>query len=186
MVELGSIGKESESDVGDNYPAVGRYHAVINDADDSLATDDKVIVQFAVLSGLPDGQQSRTLTTKFLLTENHMLRLQRLALCVGLLKPNEPPREIDFTQAIGRQLVIEVEDHEYTDKNDNPKTIRQLTWLGMWSLTNPEVADVPKNAVALKLLDNPTAIRPAATSPPAGAAPPAAAPLANDWSDLVG
>jgi len=152
MVVLGAEGAKSENDIGGNMPDPGRYHVVITAVDESFDKYNSITVDFQVLTGNKPGQVDRTLTEYFSVSEKAIPRLKRLALCVGLLQPGEAEREIEFEQAVGRQLVIEVEENEY-EKNGEKKKGRRISWVGMWSTGNKEVADVPKDVEALKLLD---------------------------------
>lgn len=158
MVKMGAKQVQSEDDIqGNARPLPGRYHAMIKHADDSFEKFDKVIVEFEVLAGTTPGQEGRTHTEFYSCTEKALPRLQRLALCIGLLQPGEEEKEVEFSEAEGKQLVIEVEENEYEkeDKEGNKKTQKgvRLSFLGMWSLHNKAVSDVPKNRDALKLLD---------------------------------
>lgn len=202
MVTLGAEKEKSEDDVGGNRPEPGRYHSVITGADESFEKVDKIVVDFRVLAGNKDGQVDRTITEYYAVSDKAMPRLKRLALCIGLLMPGEPEKEVDFEQAVGRQLVIEVEENEY-EKDGEKKKSRRVSWMGMWSLGNKEVADIPKDAEALKVIAGiqpgvpavtaaPPAATPTAASPPQNPPPPVAEaatePLAGggatDWDDL--
>ncbi len=164
MVKIGSQNVKSEDDVqGDPKPVPGRYHAVVKgvqfmmkDSDGKLVEVDedmaeKIIFQFEALAGTVPGQAGREIQEYFALTEKALPRLQRLALCVGLLSPGEAEKEIHFSQAIGRQLVIEVEENQYTNRNGQEVKSVRVGYMGLWSLGNAAVADVPKDAEATKL-----------------------------------
>lgn len=150
-VKLGAKNVQSEDDLGGNRPLPGRYHVMVQHADDSMEKMDKVIVEFQVLAGTTPGQEGKTATEMFALTDKAIQRLQRLAMCTGLLKPGDEDHEIDFAAAEGRQLVIELAERSY-EKDGQKKTIVALTFNGMWSLNNQAVADVPKNLDAIRLM----------------------------------
>lgn len=145
MVMLGATNVQSEDDIqGNARPLPGRYHAIVKEVDESMEKVDKIIVEFEVLAGTTPGQEGRVVTEYFAVTEKAIPRLQRLAVTLGLLKPGEDDRNVLFSDAIGRDLVIEVEPNEYTNKEGKEvKTVR-VTYLGFWSTGNKAVADVPK------------------------------------------
>ena len=150
MVRMGAQAVKSEDDIsGFQKPLPGRYHVVVKDVDESFEKFDKIGVEFEVLAGTVPDQAGRTLSEFFSCTEKSVPRLQRLALCVGLLQPGEADKDVEFTEAIGHQLVIEVEDGEY-EKEENGQKVKKkktaLSYLGMWRLGNAAVADVPKAA----------------------------------------
>jgi len=156
---MGAKQVQSEDDIqGNARPLPGRYHVIVKHADDSFEKFDKVIVEFEVLAGTTPGQEGRLITEFFATSEKALPRLQRLALCLGLLAPGEEEKEVEFAEAEGRQLVIEVEDNEYEKKDEdgNKKTVKgvRVGFLGMWSLNNKAVSDVPKNRDALKLMED--------------------------------
>ena len=70
-----------------------------------------------------------------------ILALAAAALLTGATRPKEP----DWSEAIGRELVIEVEKQEY-ETNGEKREGSQVSFLGFWSLGNKEVANVPKDA----------------------------------------
>ena len=145
MVMLGATNVQSEDDIqGNARPLPGRYHAIVKEVDESMEKVDKIIVEFEVLAGTTPGQEGRVVTEYFAVTEKAIPRLQRLAMTLGLLKPGEDDRNVLFSDAIGRDLVVEVEPNEYTNKEGKEvKTVR-VTYLGFWSTGNKAVADVPK------------------------------------------
>ena len=148
MVRIGANNVKSEDDIsGYQKPLPGRYHVVVKHVDESFERFDKIVVDFEVLAGTVPDQQGRELSEFFACTDKAIPRLQRLALCVGLLQPGEPEADVEFTDAVGRDLVIEVEAGEYEKVQDGKKVKKEktaLTYLGMWSTANEAVKDVPK------------------------------------------
>lgn len=191
MVRMGAKTVQSEDDIqGNARPLPGRYHAIVKHADDSFEKFDKVIVEFQVLAGTTPGQEDRCISEFFATTEKAMPRLQRLALCTGLLNPGEEEKDISFSEAEGRQLVIEVEENRYEkdDGNGGKKTVEgvRVGFLGMWSLNNKAVEDVPKNQEAIKLLAEASGgSNPPRETATAGATTATAASTSGDkWADL--
>lgn len=151
--EFDTTNEGSEDDIaGLRWLLAGRYHVIVQAVDDSFAKYDKIIVTFQALAGTTPNQVGHTIREYFAVSDKAMDRLKRFAMATGLLLPREAKKRVDFRQAEGRQLVIEVEDHEYNDDAGNAKKGTRIGYLGMWSVGNPAVADVPKDEAALKLL----------------------------------
>jgi hypothetical protein len=145
MVRIGAQQVKSEDDIsGFQRPLPGRYHVVVKHVDETFEKFDKVVVDFEVLAGTVPDQQGRELPEFFACTEKAIPRLQRLALCVGLFQPGEPDRDVEFADAVGRDLVIEVEENNYKYKTGKEVNTVRVGFLGMWSTGNEAVADVPK------------------------------------------
>jgi len=169
MAGLDASDVKGETDVkGREAPDPGIYHGIVNHVDDSQDKYDAVIVDLEVLAGErrisgrspgePVDQRGRSL--------RHMMFLEgekgkdygdkhlRFALAVGLIKPGEQ-KDVDWNEAVGRQLVFAVEKRAGKDKKTGEE--REYTNVGnygldLWSVGNPEVADVPKDEAALKLM----------------------------------
>jgi len=187
MVRMNAANVKSEDDIsGFQKPLPGRYHVVVKHVDESFEKFDKVLVDFEVLAGTTPGQEGRELTEFFACTEKAIPRLQRLALCLGLLTPGEPDKDVEFAEAVGRDLVIEIEENNYKDKTGKEVNGVRVGYLGMWSTGNKEVADVPKATISGGGgggNGNQAASTPPAT-PPATQAAAAASGGGGDWSDL--
>lgn len=164
MVRMGAQDVTSEDEVGGNSrPLPGRYHATINGVK-FLAKDgqgkneevpedeaEKIVVTFEVLAGTVPGQDGREIQEYFAVTDKAIARLKRLALCVGILKPQEAEKDVQFSQAQDRQLVIEIEENSYEKDGKTIDGVR-VAFMGMWSVFNQAVSDVPKNKDILKMV----------------------------------
>jgi hypothetical protein len=159
----------------------GLYRVIVTYVDESLANPNfpgKLQIEFCVISGTVEGQEDRKISLFIKVDEtnkNIMARLTHLAVQLGLLKPNEDA-DICFADAMGRQLVIEVETNEYIDKSGTKKSNSQIAWWGFWAPGRPEVSHVPRNAVLDKLAGRTAAPAPAAPAAPAAPVAPPAAP----------
>jgi hypothetical protein len=149
MVVLNAQNAKSESDIqGDMPPLAGRYHVVCTKVDDSLEHSDNYVFDFRVLAGTMPGQEGCVAKAFFMPKDDGIPKLVRLALAVGLLRPGETGRDVDFQDAVGRQLMIGVE--EYTSKKGNKGASVGNYGMDTWSLSNSEVADVPKDPRAVQ------------------------------------
>lgn len=161
----GANGPKTEDDFGSgkSRPAPGRYHCCISAAEEKAskakATPGLEVEFEMICDGLgPDGKtrtsgQAGKKIPLFMAyisekgddaTNTCIERVTRLALCCGLMQPGEE-KEPDWEQAIGRELVVEIEESKYTDKNGAEKTGAQVSFSGFWSLGNKAVASVPKD-----------------------------------------
>lgn len=155
----------SEDDLSGNArPIPARYHGVINHAEEKgskkKGTPGLDLEFQTICDGLlPDGktktsgQANRTipLFLSFIggneeKTQYCINRVMRLAICCGVLRPGES-KEPDWSEAVGRELVIEVvPGEEYEDDKGAMRPGRpEISFMGFWSLGNKEVANVPKD-----------------------------------------
>jgi len=174
MPGLDASNVQNEGDVQGRQPPVnGVYHGVVNHVDASFDKYDAVIADLEVLAGKPDDdgagdQRGRQLRHMMFLDDegNYGDKHLRFALATGLIKPGEA-RDVDWNTAQGRQLVFGVEKRAGKSKKDGEE--REYTnvsnfGLDLWSVGNPEVASVPKDEAALKMMAGGSAPAPAAAS----------------------
>lgn len=141
-LQLSAKGATTESDVGSGKPLKGFYLVMIKDVDETFEKQvDKIIVDFECLAGTTPDQRGKVLTEYFATSEKAIPRLTRLAMCVGLLRPDEVA-DVEFIKGRGCVLFIEVEDNSYPDKTDKTKIIEsvRVSFSGMWSIGNPDAA----------------------------------------------
>ena len=210
MVRMGARDVQSESDVqGSQRPLPGLYHVVVKDALAEWKVDadnggktweeceednaERLNILFEVLAGTTPGQEGREIRERFYVSEKAMPRLTRLALATGLLLPGEGEKEVVFAESVGRQCVVELVPNKYKDRDGNDKETVQVAFLGIWSLVNPEVKDVPKDEAAIRG-EGAGEKKQAAGAPSAAATEAASSAVATtgtddagqdeDWSDL--
>lgn len=162
MVSLGAENVQSEDDIKGNVrPLSGRYHVAVKEVEEKEFKKEnektgevtyvtKFIFEFEVLAGTIPGQEGRIIPEYFTDSPKAKSRLERLALCLGLLQSGEKERDVELADGVARQLVIEVEDNQYEKDGKTVKGVR-VAYLGFWSLGNKEVEDVPKDKEAMKL-----------------------------------
>lgn len=162
MPVLNAENVHSEDDIqGKSRPVAGKYHVAVNAAEE-VASKNKgtpgLQIEFAVVAeGLPpsgkgttSGQAGKTigLFLSYLgsdeeKTQTCINRVMRLALAMGAIQPGEA-KEVDWNDAIGRELVIEVADSTY-EKNGQQMKSTEVAFMGFWSLGNKAVKDVPRD-----------------------------------------
>lgn len=172
---------KSENDIqGKPRPVPGVYHVAVSSTDDSRAKVKGTKIELEVLGGTVPGQEGKVIEQILWLddngneTEKHV----RFCMAIGLIQPGAT-RDFDFdAEAPGRQCVVRVEEVEgKKDGKATGKKYLQIANYGLdvWSVNNPEVANVPKNPKALALLNGGQAPQQQQQRPPAQPQQPAAA-----------
>jgi hypothetical protein len=160
---------------GEDYPPPGKYHAQIDDVQRVSDQTSYLKIRFLTLAGTDSSAVGRVFSERFYLSDKAVKRLKVLAYRLGLIGEGDIGTHavVNWREAIGRQLVVEVVEGEYT-KKDGSKGVRgQLAFAGFWAVDDERVKDVPKDADSLRRATAQAAARPAAA--PAGA---------NDYADL--
>jgi len=166
-IDVDNSSCESEDDARRDEPKPGQYHVRITGFNDTFEKVDKIIVTMEVLAGTVPGQESKEHTEFFPTTDAAMPRLNLLGMVTGVVPPGQRGT-LDEANMVGRQLVIVLEQRER-----DGKSYTNITWDGMYSLTNPAVATVPK-AEGLPEWTDPKPQAPSQPQPPT--APPAPMP----------
>jgi hypothetical protein len=157
---------------GEEPPAKGKYHARIEGAARLSDQTPFLKVKLLLLAGTDSSQVGRTFSERFYLSDRAVKRLWVLGRRLGLIPDDAFGSlfSLDPRQLVGRHLVIEVVEGEYTDKDGHKRPRNQLGFASFWSVTDPRVADVPKDEKALREA--------------AGRPAPARARAADDYADL--
>lgn len=206
MVKFGAQGIQNEDDIqGNSRPVPGRYHVGCKDVEFSRKVPvendpekfkyekceesdpdcSRISVTFEVLAGTTPGQVGRELVDHFHITEKALPRLQRLALSTGLLKPGEPEREVSFSDIVPKQLVIEVVANKYKNLQGQDVDSVRVDYLGLWSVSNKAVEDVPKCKESLKLMGKTSSAAATASATASEPATQSAGAASEDkWADL--
>lgn len=143
----------------------GTYHFAVLHVDEQPTTrDGKPLDGFrvacCVLDGTAPGQAKKEIELMFFAPkpsdknggEFSKRKIARFASACGILPTAQPGQRvsIDLQAAAGRQFVAEVERQK--DQAGNETKFLQLAWANLWHVDDPAVAQVPKDAGALKLL----------------------------------
>lgn len=163
MVILNAGNVKTEDDIsGRSRPAKGRYHVAIGLCEEKSSKakgTPGLSVEFQVLTGTTAGQQGKTmpLFLSFVsekgeeATKSCLDRVTRFALCAGVLQAGQVAEPV-WDDAVGRELVIEIQESEFEDRNGQTKQGTDIAYMGFWSLGNPAVADVPKDTTSPGML----------------------------------
>lgn len=149
-MKFSTKGVKSADDIGSGFVQPGFYHVIVTDVDEPIDTEKPIIVDFQVLKGTMPGQEKLGVRNWFPTSQKALPNLQRFALVTGLIKPDEE-REVSFKDAIGKHLVIEVIENEYTDKDGVTKKNAKIKWAGYYPIGHPDVANVPIDEEAINI-----------------------------------
>lgn len=153
MVNVNANDIQSDQDLNQRFerPVPGWYHVVITRVDESEQEyPGKIVVDFKVHAGTVPGQEGRTLREFFATSEASRKRLVKLAIALGLLNYRER-KEVQFSEALGRQLVIEVEPSTYKKRDGTQVESTRCTFLGLYTPDDERVKDVPKDPELMNL-----------------------------------
>jgi hypothetical protein len=138
---------------GDTYhiPA-GKYHVLVTAVEKSKPDDPKEFlrVRYEVLAGTASGHQGTRMSEKFFLSQAAIKRLAVLASRLGLLDKADfgQPKPIDWSGIVGRDLVVELADNKYVNKNGQEETSSQWAYAGFWAADDVRASAVPKDFAA--------------------------------------
>ena len=153
-MKLDASGVNSPNELkGGQRPDPGLHHLIIRQVDEFMKHQNAIGVQYEVLNEGP--QHGRTFWQNMWLDDdgNYQKEHLRFALVTGLIRPGETKEHVDWSAAVNAQVVAKVGHRK--DKNDPSKVYAGIDNWGMdiWAPNDPEVADVPKNATMLALMD---------------------------------
>lgn len=143
-------GAKKESDLGQVNVAPGKYHAKIKQVSFAKMGEYTTLrVVFKILAGTEESMIGKIHTENFFINDNNMERLKLIAVRIGLVTEAELDRKIrvQWKVAEGRQVVILIDSRKFhNNKTNREETRSQITYDGIWSVTDERVADVPKDA----------------------------------------
>jgi hypothetical protein len=137
---------------GDGNPPPGKYHARIEDAQCVSDQTSYLKIRLSLLAGTDPNGVGCVFSERFYLSDKAKKRLAILAHRLHLLADNDfgGRVNIDWSQAIGKQLIVQVVEEEYEAKNGNKAKRAKLAFAGFWSLDDERVKDVPRDQTALR------------------------------------
>jgi hypothetical protein len=174
MAMLNQDKHQSEDEFsGGSRPMPARYHVAVNQcelgASKEKGTPGINIELQVIAEGLaPDGkthtrdQTGRTIPGFMAMmsekgdkeTGSCLNQIARFAMATGLLQPGEAKDtdDIAWDNAIGRELIVEIEGRKYTDKGGTERQGSQIAFMGFWSLGNAAVRGVPRDPASPGML----------------------------------
>lgn len=177
---------------GRERPLGGWFHVAIHHWDETMQKKDEVVVDYQILAGTTPGQEGKVQREYVSMkkfngddnTQNFENTIRRILVAAGVIGLNDALDRDVTAEVMGKQLVIEIEEREYDEKKDGVPTGKKKKASGVGNFGNavypigaPEVAHVPLNQNALRLL-GPVSAANAATAA-AGAANGSARPAAT-------
>lgn len=150
---ISTVFQEGWSPEERSTPAAGRTHAVLtNVMEDGNGKSTDAIFEFEVLASSTPGQEGTVYREYVAKKSSMMWMFHRLAEALQLatveqqkewLKNNTPP-SYEFSDAVGRHVLIDLQDDEYEGK------VRVKSGGRFYRPTYPRCANWPKNYAALK------------------------------------
>lgn len=138
-------------------PLPGRYHVKVEEVDDTFRDADSLVVVFDILAGTTPGQEGKQFKEFIGVQGKAAKRSLRFARAIDLIQSADlgKPARIDFKRAEGRQLVVDVEPHKYTNRKGKDVDTVRVEFMGFHSVFSQAVESVPKDKDALKLVKRP-------------------------------
>lgn len=149
----------------------GIYHVIVKDVDedsDEAREKQQIRIEFEILAGTVPGQAGKSRRDYFSTKGRGLERVKALAMTLGLIRPGER-KAVSFKDAVGRQIILQWDTHEYQGKKS-----LQVPWAGFWSLDDPAQAEIPRDKDMIAVA--------AGKAPPATKA--AAAATKDAWADV--
>lgn len=128
----------------------GKYHAQVEGLARGQAGDSPCLKMALRLRTGP--MANRVHTESIFLTDKNIDRQKLIAYRLGLFDPaqlGKPGAKAKWSRAIGRHVVIEIEENKFTNKSGVEQIGSRVAFSGVWAIDAPEVRDVPKDMVAL-------------------------------------
>lgn len=158
MVQLTGASTVKSADDLQGFDTVkpGRYHAMVAAVDDSFEKSSKsIIVDFEILAGTQNSEVGKTIKEYVAVSPEAVKRPVKLALALGLITESDlgSDLDVDFQKAINRQLVIDIEEHEYTsNKTGKPVKGARIGFLGFHKLGSEDAKGVPLDQQAIQMM----------------------------------
>lgn len=146
-LDLANYKSRSEITVNTSLPD-GKYHAVVESVEKDISGQNPALkFKFTVLEG---PQKNRSIVERLFLTEKAKARVVLFADRLGMIGDADCGNTIrrNWGEAVGKQLVIEVQTREYKKADGSVGKASNLAFGGLFRLDDPAVADVPKRTAA--------------------------------------
>lgn len=141
--------QKSDADFGAKPLPPGKYHAVVEAVKRDTLGDKPVLkLSFRIKHGPVANKHHHE---SIFLGEKSEDRQKFIANRLGLFKDQlgRPNAAARWALAVGKHVVIEIQENKYKDKHGQEQTGSRLTYGGIWPVTHPEVRDVPKDIQSL-------------------------------------
>jgi hypothetical protein len=137
---------------GEGSPPPGKYHAKIEDVQRVSDQTSYLKVRFALLAGTDPNGVGCLFSERFYLSDKAKKRLAILAHRLKLISEDDfgDRRTVDWDEAIGRQLIVQVVEEEYEAKSGGKAKRAKLAFAGFWDVADDRVKDVPRDPSAAR------------------------------------
>lgn len=133
----------------------GSYHMLVESVDEDGGEKGEMVVELQILRGTTPNMEGKMYEEKFSkeYKEWPLRKLTAFAIAARLVTKEElkaakasgKAPKIEWTQAVGRSICIELENNEY-----NGKTYTRLAWDNIWSPADKRASHVPLNKSAVE------------------------------------
>lgn len=149
--ELDLGGFKDEEDLS-GMPLVppGKYHVRVTDVREGKGKTPAVVLRYQILAGTDPQAIGMYQEDNVFLTDSAIKRVALVALRLGLISRGDLGKKVNvnWLQAYGRELIVEIHDEEFERKDGTKGHTSKVTFGGVWDLNHPEVKDVPRAAVS--------------------------------------
>jgi len=145
---------------GGNRPPPGRYHVLVRNVEEVTARstgNPGFEFELEVLAGTVPGQEGKSFKHTAWNTSKSQDQLISMAIATGILVPGKPANEggecepEDLLSTEHAQLVVDIEEDTYTDKNGQEKKTIKVAYGGIWPVGHKDVAHLKINQAAYDL-----------------------------------
>jgi hypothetical protein len=168
----------TEKDIERDSVPPGKFHVVVTNVEEGPADQTACLVfKLEVVTGTTDAVGA-VMSERLFMTEKTKKRVALFARRLGLVGTSDFGKQVavDWSQAIGKQAVVEVTEEEYEKKDGSKGKASRVTFSGIWETDDERVKDVPKDLKAA------TQLCEAIQATTRGSA--ATTPAQDDFSDL--
>jgi hypothetical protein len=130
---------------GDGVIPAGKYHVLITGLKRETDGVGCLRYRYQVLAGTVPAAAGASGGERFYLSEDAKRRLKILAHRLGLINDGDFGRQVmpEWQRAVGRELVVEVKNENFTDKKGQARVSSKWDFAGFWVPEDPRCAGVP-------------------------------------------
>jgi hypothetical protein len=137
---------------GDGNPPPGKYHVKIESVKRVSAEASYLNLRLAILAGTNKDGVGCVFSERLYLSDRAIKRVAILGHRLGLIAGDDlgDRKTVDWTNAVGKQMVVEVIEEEFEKKDGTKAKRAKLSFAGFWAVDDTRVGGVPKDEAALK------------------------------------
>lgn len=158
MVQLGAPQNfdQSKEELHNAPKGGGTYHLAVNNAEQVTSGKKGTPgwkMTFEVLAGTIPGQEGKKFDETFWVTDGTVARMNVFIGATGAIPAGQSADDtIAMPAAVGRQFIGATEEEKYKTDAGKEGVKTKLTYDGMWPIGHKDVANIPVNQDAIRLL----------------------------------